>query len=115
MKPTQTSHGFVTLVPEHPLEHLWTPAGYWTAHTRTRELSTSEVDALLAESSHYRLVEARTRAELRWYPRGDYGFWYRHAKLHMQVPTEAPQPLRYTASEWIDTDTGDRAILLQEK
>jgi hypothetical protein len=105
MKPTQTTHGFVMLVPNQPLAHLWDFAGDWTGHARIRELCSEEIETLLAEADHYRLVEARVGAELRWYPRGDYGFWHHHAKLHM----------RYAASEWGDAETGDRAILLQEQ
>ena len=115
MKSIQRNHGFVTLVPEHPLDHLWTPRGYWTAHIRIRELSVSEVDALLVQSSQYRLVEARTGAQLRWYPRGNYGFWHHHAKLTMKAPTEGPPPLRYTASEWTDAETGECVILFQQQ
>ncbi len=102
-------------MPDRPLEYLWTPAGYWTSHERTCCLSAEEVDALLAESNDYRLVEAKFGAELRWYQRGDYGFWYHHAKRHMREFAEGHQSLRYVASEWLDIDTGDRAILLQQQ
>src|SRR4030095_16307325 len=111
VKRTQTFHAFTTLVPERPLEYLWTPAGYWTPHERTRALSATEVDALLSGSNDYRLVEAKTGAELRWYLRGDYGFWHHHAKLHMRELIELPQQWGYAASEWLDTDTGDGIIL----
>lgn len=93
---------------DQPLEYLWTPAGYWTDHERTRSLSAEDLDVLLAESNNYRLVEAKTGAELRWYRRGEYGFWHHCAKLQMQERG-------YAASEWIDSDTGERAILLQQQ
>ena len=95
-------------MPDHPLEYLWTPSGYGTDHARTRSLSAEDVDALLVESNAYRLVEARTGAELHWYPRGDYGFWRHSGKVHVRERG-------YTASEWLDSDTTDRAILLQQQ
>lgn len=114
MKRIQTFHGFTTLVPDRPLEYLWTPAGYWTPHEHMRSLSALEIDRLLAESSVYRLIEARTGAQLRWYSRGDYGFWYHHAKLHLQ-PAEVTPQKSYAASEWFDPDAGDRVILFQQQ
>jgi len=111
VKRIQTFHAFVTLVPNHPLEHLWNLGGYWTPHERTRSLSAEEVGAILAESNDYRLVEAKTGAELRWYQRGDYGVWYHYADRRMRKGVGRPGELAYVASEWIDPDTGDRAIL----
>ena len=100
----QTTHGLVTLVGNQPLDRLWTRKGYWTNHERVRELSSTEVDRLLEQLEKYRLVEAREGAELRWYPRGSYGFWHHHAKVQ----------LRCVASEWFDAEINDRVIVLQE-
>lgn len=103
MKQIQTTHSFVTLAPDQPLDHLWNSACCWTQHERLPDLRPDEIDAMLAASIHYRLVEARTGCKLRWYPPGNYGFWHHRAKLLGL----------YAASEWVDVEANEHVILLQ--
>lgn len=103
-----------------PLDHLFTEAGR-TAHVRGEFLTPAAVEDLLQASLDYRLVEAQMGAQLRWYPRGDYGFWYRRARQHAAEPDnrrsldDFPDSRCYFISEWLDSASGDRVLLYEEQ
>ncbi|MCW1925870.1 hypothetical protein OKA05_25145 [Luteolibacter arcticus] len=102
-----------------PLEELWTIAGR-TGHVRLRHLTGSEVESLLKTFPDLRLVEAQLAAELRWYPRGDYGFWRQHARIHAAEPGnqrplhDFPDSMCYIVSEWVETATQDQVLLFEQ-
>jgi hypothetical protein len=106
-----------------PLDQLWTQHGI-TRHVRGAALGVAEVEARLRASQDYELVEARTGSQLRWYPRGHYGFWQEKARRHAEEPDEEPDEVRplddfpdsrcYFISEWHDAETGDSVLLFEE-
>lgn len=102
-----------------PLDHLFTESRQ-TAHVRGKFLSPSVVESLLQASRDIRLVEARVGSKLRWYPRGDYGFWYHRVREHAAEPDnrvspeDFPDSMYYFISEWHDLASGDRVLLCEE-
>jgi hypothetical protein len=78
------------------------------------------VAQLLAQHRDIRLAEAQLDMELRWYQRGDYGFWHHHARPHLAAPDnhlpldEFPDGMCYFASEWLEPASGDRVILFEQ-
>jgi hypothetical protein len=107
------------LVSRMPVEELWSMAGS-TRHLRLRSLTTDDVEPLLKAFPDLRLVEARIGEELRWYPHGDYGFWYHRAQLHAAEPDnrrsldEFPDSMCYFVSEWVEAESQDRVLLFEQ-
>jgi|GEM_PF-1091559 len=107
------------VVSRMPLDHLFTEAGR-TAHVRGKFLTPAAVESLLRASRDYRLVEAQMGTQLRWYPRGDYGFWYHRARPHAADPNKRislddfPDAMFYFVSEWHDSASGERVLLYEE-
>lgn len=102
-----------------PVEQLFTESGP-TRHARGELLASATVDALLDSSRGYSLVEACIGSPLRWYPRGDYGFWYHHARQRGAEPDnrrpldDFPDSRCYFVSEWHDSERDDRVLLYEE-
>jgi hypothetical protein len=111
--------GWTRLVIRIPLEELWTASGR-TGHVCQRFLSPDEVESLLRGIPDLQLVEARISEELRWYPRGDYGFWRRRARQHAADPNspqsldDFPDSMFYFVSEWVDEESQDRVLLFEQ-
>lgn len=101
-----------------PLDCLYTEAGL-TPHVRGKFLTPAATEALLVTSREYHLVEAKMNVPLRWYSRGDYGFWYHRARKHAAAPEnrrsldDFPDSMCYFISEWLDTVSGDRVLLFE--
>lgn len=110
---------WLRIVTRMPLDQLWTPSGL-TRHIRGTALGAAEVEARLTASQDYQLVEARMGSQLRWYPRGHYGFWQKKARRHAAEPDEVrplddfPDSHCYFISEWHDAGTGDGVLLFEE-
>ena len=114
-----TSGGWARRVVRMPLDQLWTIAGP-TPHTRQRSLSPDEVSSLLKTYPDLRLVEAQIGADLRWYDRGDYGFWHHRARSHAAEPKnrrpldEFPDSMCYFVSEWLAPGPPDPVLLFEQ-
>jgi hypothetical protein len=110
---------WLRIVGRMPLDQLWTTRGV-TRHIRRAALGAAEVEVRLSESRDYELVEARMGSELRWYPRGHYGFWREVARSHAAEPDKVrplddfPDSRCYFISEWQDAETGDSVLLFEE-
>ena len=102
-----------------PIDHLFDEAGR-TAHSREKAITREAVESLLRDSPGYRLVVAQMGTQMRWYPRGDYSFWYRHARPHTADPhgrsslDDFPDSTLYFVSEWYDPSSGERVLLFEE-
>jgi hypothetical protein len=110
---------WLRIVTRMPLDQLWTQRGI-TRHLRGAALGAAEVESRLRASQDYELVEARMGSQLRWYPRGHYGFWKEKARRQTAEPGNVRSlddfldSRCYFISEWHDAGTGHGVLLFEE-
>jgi len=101
-----------------PIDQLFNDAGL-TPHIRGEYLGPEAIEAVLRSSRDIRLVEAHIGVPLRWYRRGDYGFWYHCARQHAAEPDggcsldDFPDSRCYFVSMWRSPNGGEQVLLFE--